>query len=153
MNSNLYNRKAKLPNELIKHLKKNASSVSADSNTEGFNRNQDLVDGGIVTYQQIKRMKNWFDEFNGNKEDAPFILNGGDRMKSWCDEVLRVWRSGDSSSKEHKSDAGMQNQYLGSHEKNSFNLADTHTTTADNLKVGSVTEEIKRINKLIKIIN
>jgi hypothetical protein len=75
VNSNLYNRKAKLPNELIKHLKKNASSVSADSNTEGFNRNQDLVDGGIVTYQQIKRMKNWFDEFNGNKEDAPFILN------------------------------------------------------------------------------
>jgi len=43
----------------------------------------------------------------------------------------------------------MQNQYLDSHEKNSFNLADTHSTTADQL---SVKEEIKRINKLIKIL-
>jgi len=86
----------------------------------------------------------------GKKEDAPFILNGGDRMKSWCDEVLRVWRDNDSSSKKHKSDAGMQNQYLDSHEKNSFNLNDKHTTTVDNLKVEN---EIKRINKLIKIIN
>jgi hypothetical protein len=71
-------------------------------------------------------------------------------MKTWCDEVLRVWRDNDSSSKVHKSDVGMQNQYLDSHEKNSFNLNDKHTTTADNLKVEN---EIKRINKLIKIIN
>jgi len=80
VNSNLYNRKAKLPDDLIKHLKQCAGSVS----------------------------------------------------------------------KEHKSDAGMQNQYLDSHEKNSFNLNDKHTTTVDNLKVEN---EIKRINKLIKIIN
>jgi hypothetical protein len=150
VNSNLYNRKAKLPDDLIKHLKQCAGSVSADSNTEGFNRNKEIVSSGVVTYQQIKRIKNWFDQFTGKKEDAPFILNGGDRMKSWCDEVLRVWRDNDSSSKEHKSDAGMQNQYLDSHEKNSFNLNDKHTTTVDNLKVEN---EIKRINKLIKIIN
>jgi hypothetical protein len=47
----------------------------------------------------------------------------------------------------------MQNQYLESHEKNSFNLGDKHKSTADELKVGSVSEQIKRINKLIKIIS
>lgn len=149
MNKNLYDRKAKLPDDLLKHLKQCFSSVNADSNTEGYNRNKEISDSGYVTYQQIKRIKNWFDGYGGKKEDAPFILNGGDRMKNWCDEVLRVWRDNDDASKKHKSDAGMQNQYLGSHEKNSFNLADTHSTTADQL---SVKEEIKRINKLIKIL-
>lgn len=148
MNSNLYDRKAKLPDDLIKHLKQCAGSVSTDSNTEGFNRNKEIVSSGVVTYQQIKRIKNWFDQFTGKKEDTPFILNGGDRMKSWCDEVLRVWRDNDNSSKQHKSDAGMQNQYLDSHFK--LGTGSQHSSTADQL---SVKEEIKRINKLIKIIN
>lgn len=149
MNKNLYDRKAKLPDGLMKHLKQCFSSVSADSNTEGYNRNKEITDSGVVTYQQIKRIKNWFDGYNGNKEDAPFILNGGERMKKWCDEVLRVWRDNDESSKKNKSDTGMQNQYLDSHEKNSFNLADKHSSTAQEL---SVSEEIERINKLIKIL-
>ena len=95
MNSNLYDRKAKLPDDLIKHLKQCFSSVNADTNTEGYNRNEEITKSGVVTYQQIKRIKNWFDGYSGKKEDAPFILNGGDRMKSWCDEVLRVWRDND----------------------------------------------------------
>ena len=150
MNSSLYDRKAVVPDTLLKHLEKCFTSTNGNENVEGFNRNKELREKKVATYQQIKRIKNWFDQFTGKKEDAPFILNGGDRMKSWCDEVLRVWRDNDSSSKEHKSDAGMQNQYLDSHEKNSFNLNDKHTTTVDNLKVEN---EIKRINKLIKIIN
>ncbi len=149
MNSNLYDRKVKLPDSLLKHLEDCFKSVSADNNIEGYNRNKEIRDSKIVTYQQIKRIKNWFDGYNGNKEDAPFILNGGERMKIWCDEVLRVWRDNDDSSKKHKSDTGMQNQYLDSHEKNNFNLADKHSSTADDL---SVKEEINRINKLIKIL-
>ena len=149
MNKNLYDRKAKLPDSLIKHLKDCFNSVEADSNTEGYNRNQDLVDNGYVTYQQIKRIKNWFDNFNGNPNDLSYILNGGERMKSWCDEVLRVWRDSDDTSKETKSNAGMQNQYLDGHEKNGFNLNDNHGTTADDLKIK---ESIERINKLIKNI-
>ena len=147
MNKNLYDRKAKLPDGLLKHLKQCFTSVDADSNTEGYNRNKEISDSGYVTYQQIKRIKNWFDGYGGKKEDAPFILNGGDRMKGWCDEVLRVWRDNDDSSKQHKSDAGMQNQYLDPHFK--LGTGSQHSSTADQL---SVKEEIKRINKLIKVL-
>lgn len=147
MNKNLYDRKAKLPDGLLKHLKQCFTSVDADSNTEGYNRNKEICDSGYVTYQQIKRIKNWFDGYGGKKEDAPFILNGGDRMKSWCDEVLRVWRDNDDSTKQHKSDAGMQNQYIDSHFK--LGTGSQHSSTVDQL---SVKEEIKRINKLIKIL-
>ena len=68
-------------------------------------------------------------------------------MNNWCDEVLRVWRDDVKTSKQRKSDAGMQNQFLSAHEKNSFNLNDKHTSTVDGLK-----EEIERINKLINIL-
>jgi len=147
MNSNLYDRKAKLPDSLLKHLEDCFNSVSADNNVEGYNRNKEIRDSKIVTYQQIKRIKNWFQWFSGKKEDAPFILNGGDRMSAWCDEVLNRWRQNDDSSKKHKSDAGMQNQYLDSHNK--LGTGTQNSRTADQL---SVKEEIYRINKLIKII-
>lgn len=147
MNKRLYDKKAKLPDSLIKHLKDCFNSVDANSNTEGFDRNQELTKKGIASYQQIKRIKNWFDSYNGDGKDAPFILNGKKRMQDWCEEVLRVWRSGTENSKETKSDAGMQNQYLKGHEKNSFNMNDKHGRTVDDLK-----ENINKINKLIKKI-
>jgi hypothetical protein len=149
MNSSLYNKKVKLPDTLIKHLEDCFNSVSADSNVEGYNRNQEIRSSGLATYQQIKRIKNWFDGFSGKKEDASFILNGGDRMSNWVNAALQQMRNSVSNSKKIKSDGGMSNQYLDSHEKNSFNLNDKHTTTADQLKVEN---EIKRINNLIKII-
>jgi len=149
MNSSLYNKKVKLPDTLIKHLEDCFNSVSADSNVEGYNRNQEIRSSGLATYQQIKRIKNWFDGFSGKKEYAPFILNGGDRMSNWVNAALQQMRNSVSNSKKIKSDGGMSNQYLDSHEKNSFNLNDKHTTTADQLKVEN---EIKRINNLIKII-
>jgi hypothetical protein len=147
MNSNLYNNIAIIPQSLLDHLNDCFNSIEGNSNVEGYNRNQELRNSKKATYQQIKRIKNWFDGYNGNKEDAPFILNGGDRMYNWCNEVLRVWRDGVHSGKKTKMDTGMQNQFLSSHEKNSFNLNNTHTTTVDKLK-----EEIQKINKLIKII-
>ena len=73
MNSNLYNRKAKIPNSLIQHLEDSFNAQPADSNVEGYNRNQDLRKSGVVSYQQLKRIKNWFDEFQGEKEDAPLF--------------------------------------------------------------------------------
>lgn len=153
MNSQLYNRKAKLPDSLMKHLEKCFNSIESDSNIEGHNRNQELRQSGIATYQQIKRIKNWFDSYNGNKEDAPFILNGGDRMNVWCDEVLNVWRSSTEGGKEIKKDTGMMNQYNDEHTRDNLNIAKTHTSTVDDLKVESIKEEVKKINKLIKNIS
>ncbi|MFN9901972.1 MAG: hypothetical protein ACK55Z_24965, partial [bacterium] len=96
-----------------------------------YNRNQQLRQSKQATYQQIKRIKSWFDNYNGKKEDAPFILNGGDRMKSWCDEVLRIWRDNDKSGKNVKMNAGMQNQFIDSHQKDQLikNPLDSHTKT------------------------
>jgi hypothetical protein len=153
MNKNLYDRIAIIPDSLVKHLGDSFNSVNGNQNVEGYNRNQQLRKGKQATYQQIKRIKSWFDNYSGKKEDAPFVLNGGDRMKIWCDEVLRVWRDNDSGGKKIKMDAGMQNQFIDNHEKNQLikNPLSTHTKTNSNIDV-RVEQEIKLMNKLYQKI-
>ena len=151
MNKSLYNRKAKLPESLKTHLQDSFNMVQADANTEGFNRNKELREKGIATYQQLKRIKNWFEGYNGNKEDAPFILNGGDRMNTWCNHVLDHCRNGIEQGKEIKMNSGMDNQFIKNHQKDGL-----HNTPGNSHKSGiakydtAVTENIKIINKLIK---
>ena len=82
MNKNLYGNKIELPEEVKTYLSKCFDVAShADDTTEGYKRNKELRDSGFVTYQQLKRMKNWFDNFSGTENDLPFILNGAHYMK------------------------------------------------------------------------
>lgn len=150
MNSKLYDRKAKLPDSLKQHLEDSFKNIDADSNTEGFNRNKELRESGIATYQQIKRIKNWFDSYQGNEEDAPFILNGGKRMHRWCDQVLNHWRDTMEKGKKIKADTGMENQFIDTHDKEggSVNPHDSHEKSINKFDT-AVTEQIKIINKLM----
>jgi len=153
MNKNLYDRIAIIPDSLVKHLDDCFSTVQGNQNIEGYNRNQQLRKSKQATYQQIKRIKSWFDNFSGKKEDAPFILNGGDRMKTWCDEVLRVWRENDKNGKTIKMNAGMQNQFIDDHEKNNLitNPLASNTKTNSDIDV-RMKEEFNIMNKLYKKI-
>jgi hypothetical protein len=153
VNKTLYNRKAKLPETLIKHLEQSFSALKSDSNTEGHNRNKELRENGFVTYQQLKRMKNWFDTYSGKKEDAPFILNGGDRMNRWCDHVLDHWRNTLESGKQTKHDSGMSNQFIRNHEKKNsiVNPHDRHEKGINKFDT-TVTENIKKINQIMQTI-
>jgi hypothetical protein len=153
MNKNLYDRIAIIPDSLVKHLDDCFSTVQGNQNIEGYNRNQQLRKSKQATYQQIKRIKSWFDNFSGKKEDAPFILNGGDRMKTWCDEVLRVWRENDKNGKTIKMNAGMQNQFIDDHEKNNLitNPLVSNTKTNSDIDV-RLKEEFDIMNKLYKKI-
>jgi hypothetical protein len=150
MNSNLYDRKAKLPKSLIKHLEECGGMVEGDSNTEGFNRNKELRESGIASYQQIKRIKNWFDSYGGKKEDTPYVLNGGDRMKNWCNHVLDHWRAVDHGGKKRKMDGGMENQFIDNHEKNGMNINphDKHEKGINKFDTSiqeSITKRFKRL--------
>jgi len=154
MNSNLYDRKAKLPKSLVDHLSKSFDGVEADSNVEGFNRNKELRETGVVTYQQLKRIKNWFEGYNGNKEDAPFILNGGDRMNKWCNHVLDHWRSVDADGKGRRAAGGMENQFIDSHEKDGIvvNPHDRHEKGINKFNT-SISESVETFKRLINYGN
>ena len=105
MNKDLYGNKVQVPEEVVNYLQQCHDSASgADETTEGYKRNKELRDNKQVTYQQLKRMKNWFDNFNGLENDLPFILNGGHYVKNWVDNTLGGMRDGVYLGKKAKSD-------------------------------------------------
>ncbi len=155
MNKDLYGNKVPLPEDVVTYLEQcyNAAS-NADETTEGYKRNKDLRDTKEVTYQQLKRMKNFFDNFNGHENDLPFILNGGHYVKDWVNRTLGSMRSDVDLGKKIKSEV-LPNQYIQQHEKNG--LSDMNRSTKShksNVEFYDleVTESLKRINDLIKKI-
>ena len=155
MNKDLYGNNVNLPEDVLKYLGDCFNSaLGADDSTEGFRRNKELRDTGTVSYQQLKRMKNWFDGFNGHQNDLPFILNGGDYVKNWVNNTLTSMRDNVHRSKEIKSVA-LDNQFIAPHEKNSVinqnRPSKNHHSNLDDYNL-EITESLKRINEIIKKI-
>jgi hypothetical protein len=142
----------KFPEDKQEHMRKCFHMIDyADENTEGYNRNKELQSQEFIEYKQLKRIKNFFDNFIGNQNEAPFILNGGVVMKNWVNDELRKMREYNKMTKTNKMNAGMQNQFIKPHEKKDFTNvrpSQEHTRNVDRYNA-AVTESLKRINEII----
>ena len=155
MNKDLYNKRIKFPEEMKEHLKSTFSSVQgADQNTEGYNRNQELQGQSSISYQQLKRIKNFFDTFQGRNVDAPFILNGENKMKDFVNSILSGARQSLSTSQQIRNNTGMQMDRNDVPDPNvNLNLSqDTANKSTIEKYDLQVTESLKRINNLLKKI-
>ena len=155
MNRSLYGKTYNIPENIIKNLDRSFSSAKgATDQTEGYRRNKELREKRNVTYQGLKRIKNWFDNFQGNPNDLSYTLNGGDQMKEWVNMVLRNDRDNVYNTKKNKADTGMQNQFISPHTKDNFtNLNRPSKSHSKNELTDydiKVTESLKRINDLMK---
>jgi hypothetical protein len=129
-------------------------AVGADENVEGFIRNKELQGQKFISYKQLKRIKNFFDNFKGNHNELPFILNGGVEIKNWVNDELRKMREFIKMNKTNKMNTGMQNQFIDTHQKKDFTnvrASQEHSKTVDKYNQ-SVTESLRRINELISKI-
>jgi ribosome modulation factor len=155
MNSDLYGKTFVLPEEVVNYLQKcfDAAKGASQSN-QGYRRNIELRNSKEVTYQQLKRMKNWFDGFDGDRDDLEYILNGGDYVKNWVNNTLESKRNDVDLGKEIKS-VVLPNQYIDTHEKNdltSMNRPSEKHKSAVNKYDTAISENLKRINDLISKI-
>lgn len=152
MNKNLYDKEIEFPSDKQKHMKICFQKVpNADTNTEGYKRNLELQNKNFISYKQLKRIKNFFDNFIGNQNEPEFILNGGVEIKNWVNNELRRMREYIKNTKTNKMDAGMMNQFIDSHEKKNFTNvrpSQEHTRTVDKYNA-AVTESLKRINEIM----
>lgn len=155
MNSNLYGHIIQIPKEIIDHLTICFDRVpNSDSTVEGHMRNLDLRRNGQATYQQLGRIKNFFDNYNGNKEDAPYVLNGEDYMRNWVDTTLDSLRNGDQMTKqinrEYKPEEIDQELVKDLGWLVDLNRpSQDHSSQVDDLKIQ---ENLNRINDIIKKI-
>jgi glucan phosphorylase len=155
VNKDLYNKTVGLPKEVVEYLQSCFDMFpNSDPSMEGHKRNEELRNTGYVTYQQLGRMKNWFDNYQGDGKDAPFILNGADYVKDWVNSTLDTMRSGDQFKKEVKQDYLPSEVDTDLAEKMGW-LSDMnrpskeHSTFVQDVKI---TEDLKRINQIMKKI-
>lgn len=161
MNKDLYNKEFTIPNALKIHLKKNMEMVkSTAKDTEGYRRNMELQAQKTISYPQLKRIKNFFDNFNGKTNDVEYILNGGSEMNAWVNTTLNSVRENLKSLKSNKSNAGFSNQFRREHTKPGINIRPSkehlkttqrHATSIGNLP-SPVMEEISKIKNIINKI-
>jgi hypothetical protein len=150
MNKDLYGKMVPIPEDVLDYLLKCFDSVKdAPETTEGYKRNQELRDKREISYQQLKRIKNWFDNYNGERNNAPYVLNGGDYMKNWINQTLGGMRDNNYLGKKIKSEV-LPNQFIDSHQKDGLvNLnrqSKSHSSYNDDIKI---TECLKRINEIM----
>ena len=155
MNKSLYDKEIEFPSDKQEHMRKCFKrAVGADENVEGFIRNKELQGQKFISYKQLKRIKNFFDNFKGNHNELSFILNGGVEIKNWVNDELRKMREFIKMNKTNKMNTGMQNQFIDTHQKKDFTNVRTsqeHSRTVDKYNQ-SVTESLRRINEIISKI-
>jgi len=78
VNKDLYNSakgEIEFPQDKQEHMRVCFHMVkNADENTEGYNRNKELQGQSFIDYKQLKRIKNFFDNFKGSEKHPSFIL-------------------------------------------------------------------------------
>jgi len=155
MNSQLYDKKWNFSEDMRNHMKICFAKVkNADQNTEGYNRNLRLQNTQQLSYPELKRIKNFFDTYKGRNVDAPFILNGENKMKDFVNTCLSSSRRSIQSSEKIKRDTGMDNEYIQVPTVDiNLNIAKT-TPKKTNIQQYDlkVTENLKRINEILNKI-
>jgi mutator protein MutT len=91
-NSELYDKTFRVPSDVLKHIQ---SVLVSNPTGDGVKRAKNILRSGVITYQGMKRLKNFFDYFNPNTDDkAQYELAGGDLMKGFVESKLKSERDG-----------------------------------------------------------
>ena len=152
MNKELYGKVWQFPQHMQKHMLVCFAKVkNADSNVEGYNRNRRLQTTNNIGYPELKRIKNFFDTYTGNPQDAPFILNGENKMKDFVNSILSGARQSLSTSQQIRNNTGMQMDRNDVPDPNvNLNLSqDTANKSTIEKYDLQVTESLKRINEIM----
>lgn len=121
-NSELKGKFFPLGRGIRKHLENILRNYNGDKAVEGYKRLNNILsmENGI-TYEEMKRIKNFFDNFQGDTNSPEYILNGGQPMALWVTNTLNTATKGIKDFKQTKKDAGFKNAFIRPHEKDRQN--------------------------------
>lgn len=135
----MYGKEYDIPYDHLENLKK----------FETNERVSNLVKNGKISYSNAKKFKHDMESNSEMKEEL-----GGDMFYNWINQTLNSDRSGIKTTKKSESEV-MNNRFIKPHEKNSLNTmlrpSKSHKKTIEKYDT-AITENLKRINELIKKI-
>lgn len=101
MNSALQGNEYKVPEKIINNIK--AKLYTNPTNHDGIKRAKFIVKNGTCSYEQLKRLKNFFDNFNSATSSIEqFELAGGVEMRNFVDQTLKRERDRTAQEKDLK---------------------------------------------------
>jgi mutator protein MutT len=107
-NQELYDKTYSVPPQVLKYIQ---TTLVSNPNGEGVKRAKFILKNGVLTYQDMKRLKNFFDTFNPETDNKiQYALAGGfdspdvEDMKRFIERTLATDRDAVKRSKEVKRD-------------------------------------------------
>ena len=116
-NQDLNNRTFPLAKGIRKHLRNTLDNYTGDKTVDGYKRLNNVLEMDSISYHEMKRIKNFFDNYKGTPKSAEFILNGGEPMMNWVNNTLNTATKAVRDFKQAKKDAGINNAFIKPHEK------------------------------------
>ena len=128
-NSDLHGKYWNCPDYVLNSIR-NAVDVYEKTNkdkkqTEGYKRAKGILENKKIEYKQMKRIKNWFDSFEGDHNDIEYRLNGGKTMDNWVNSTLNKETQALKAPKKIKSETGLTNQFIKQHNKDTSKVNKT----------------------------
>lgn len=120
-NSELKGKRFPLGKNIYAHLKETLDNYKGDKSVEGYKRLVNIInmndnEGGIL-YNEMKRIKNFFDNYNGSRDSVNYILNGGEPMENWVRNTLNTAIETVKGFKQAKAMGGLNNSFRKEHTK------------------------------------
>ena len=102
-----------IPDGVRKHLRITLNDYeerNGNKNNDGYDRLVYLCDQERITMEELKRIKNFFDNYNGTPKSDDYILNGGKPMSDWVNRILKVATDTSKNEKEAKELMGLDDK-------------------------------------------
>ena len=166
-NKDLKNRTWVVPKNIIFNISNILKNYRGNTDELGVKRAKNIIENPNISYSEMKRLKNFFDNANDNTFEYNVI--GGKTMKDWVNNSLKTSRDTIYNEKKTRMMTGEENQFIKTHEKDKIvhpkndkrnpitkiNTTKLHKQLdSKNMMLdNSFTEEIKRIKTIIEQID
>lgn len=102
MNQYLKDKQYKIPKDIIDAIQK---TLISNPNGDGVKRAKYIMKNRVLTYQVLKRLKNFFDHYDSNTQSIEqYNLAGGNLMRTFVEQTLNTDRNAVKVSKKVKQD-------------------------------------------------
>ena len=153
-NSELRGKMFPIPEGVKKHLKtilKNYEDNDGDKNNKGYDHLKWLTEQEKVSTEEMKRIKNFFDNYKGTDDSDDYKLYGGKPMSDWVSATLKQATKVSKENKKALKDAGLSNTEKKEHTKNAKIHVGEPTTGKNSEKLStSINEQRVKHSVIIK---
>jgi hypothetical protein len=149
-NSELQGKYWEIDDEMNNHLSRIYNAYRGDKTVKGYSRLEGLLNNRECSYEQMKRVKNFFDTFDGSNKDTSYLLNGGTKMKNWVDVCLGNARQDIKGKKKSMMNIGMDNQFQKDGGTKDQDSSGKRIRT-DNISVNETIYEVKAFSNLLNV--